>query len=140
MECPSNYENCKQNLTLLLVLKILKMYKNCNNEIFPFYLLHLSMYFWRFISSRFFAHRMASDASQFRKCRINELRGTIAIKLKGMISVSHDRPFSRVDSLSNFTCLKPGTAKSFECNERFLHCDIEQDSKRIGDYATGRAR
>lgn len=106
MECLSNYEIEFNSVPRLGNLR------NCNSKTSPFYLLYPSIYFWRFISSRLFAHRMASDASQFRKCRINELRGTIAIKLKGMISVSHDRPFSRVDSLSNFTCLKPGAVRN----------------------------
>lgn len=82
MECPSNYETELNSVSLFL-----GNLKNCNSKTSPFYvLLYSSIYFWPFICSRLFAHRMASDASHFRKCRINEFRGTIAIKLKGMIS------------------------------------------------------
>lgn len=43
---------------------------------------------------------------------IDELCETIAIKLKRMISVSYNRPFSRVGSPSNFACFKPGAVET----------------------------
>jgi len=60
-------------------------------------------------------------------------RGTLAVKLRGMISVSRNRSFSRVDL--SFVRLEPSAVQSFECSgrlSRLTSANRIQESRSCG--------